>query len=183
VATSNDTATDSLVAASHSQHGVVPDALCGPFKWLPRSRSANTAGCSSLAPPLECRICQMTHPAYVNLRRSNIVGLADHRGTAVGATCGGSCCLVDFLDVVDFPDEEGAIPVRSDVPGQLTARERAVLTVSATELGVAGVADVLGLTRNEVRAAVTSAIAKLGAGSKLEAVLIAYRRGDIDLPP
>jgi len=32
MATSNDTAADSLVAASHSQHGVVPDALCGLFK-------------------------------------------------------------------------------------------------------------------------------------------------------
>jgi len=57
-----------------------------------------------------------------------------------------------------------------------------VLTASATGLVVAEVAEVMGLTPDEVRAALASTVTKLGARSKLEAVLIACRRGELDLP-
>jgi len=64
----------------------------------------------------------------------------------------------------------------------LTARERAVLAASATGLVVAEVAEVLALPPADVRRTLIGAIAKLGAHSKLEAVVIALRTGLIALP-
>jgi len=64
----------------------------------------------------------------------------------------------------------------------LTPLEREVLAVSATGLTTAEVADRLGLATSDVRRALASAVAKLGARSRLEAVIIAVRRGLIDLP-
>jgi len=58
-----------------------------------------------------------------------------------------------------------------------------VLTASATGLVVAEVAEVLGLTPDEVRVTLASTVTKLEARSKLEAVLTAYRRGELDPPP
>lgn len=66
--------------------------------------------------------------------------------------------------------------------GPLTAEERSALSLSATGLIVAAIADALDLSPEAVRAALGSAISKLGARSKLEAVLIAARRGDLNLP-
>jgi DNA-binding CsgD family transcriptional regulator len=65
----------------------------------------------------------------------------------------------------------------------LTAEERTALSLSATGLIVAEVADALGVSPILVRARLASAINKLGAHSKLEAVIIAARRGDLDLAP
>jgi two-component system nitrate/nitrite response regulator NarL len=64
----------------------------------------------------------------------------------------------------------------------LTERERAVLAASATGLGVAEVADLLDESPESVRRALFSVLTKLGARSKLEAVLIAIQRGLIDIP-
>jgi DNA-binding CsgD family transcriptional regulator len=62
----------------------------------------------------------------------------------------------------------------------LTADERAALGLSATGLGAAEVADARGRAPEEVRSLLASSIARLGARSKLEAVLIAARTGQLD---
>jgi len=59
----------------------------------------------------------------------------------------------------------------------LTTDERTALSLSATGLAVAEVADVLGVSSDVVRERLGSAIRHLGARSKLEAVVIAARRG------
>lgn len=61
----------------------------------------------------------------------------------------------------------------------LTAEERAVLRLAATGLATPDIADALGWPLDHVRSALVSAIATLGARSKLEAVIIAYRRGEL----
>jgi DNA-binding NarL/FixJ family response regulator len=63
----------------------------------------------------------------------------------------------------------------------ITDEERAVLTASARGLNVREVADQLGAEPDAVRQSIASASAKLGARSKLEAVIIALRRGLITL--
>jgi DNA-binding NarL/FixJ family response regulator len=64
----------------------------------------------------------------------------------------------------------------------LTEQEHAALTASAVGRDVDAVAEYLGLAPEAVHAALASAIGKLGARSKLEAVVIALRAGLIDLP-
>ena len=64
----------------------------------------------------------------------------------------------------------------------LTSEERDVLAISATGRGVAEVAAVLSQPADDVREALSTAITKLGARSKLEAVLIAVRAGLVELP-
>ena len=63
----------------------------------------------------------------------------------------------------------------------LTESEHRVLRLSATGLLTHEVAAQLGMNPDEVRRHVTSAMAALGARSKLEAVVLALRRGLIDL--
>ena len=63
----------------------------------------------------------------------------------------------------------------------LTRDEQSVLTVSATGRGVAKVAEFLELPDETVRRLIASAVEKLGARSKLEAVILAIRDGLIDL--
>jgi DNA-binding CsgD family transcriptional regulator len=65
----------------------------------------------------------------------------------------------------------------------LSAEERRVLTLSAAGLVTAEVAEALGMSTATVRGYLASAICKLGARSKLEAVSIALRTGRIDLCP
>ncbi len=60
--------------------------------------------------------------------------------------------------------------------------ERLVLRLSATGLVTHEVADRLGVSPDEARFHVRRAMAALGARSKLEAVVLALRRGLIDLP-
>jgi two-component system nitrate/nitrite response regulator NarL len=63
----------------------------------------------------------------------------------------------------------------------LTAHDRAVLTASAQSLTVVEVAQQLGISADVVRRSIASAFTTLGARSKLEAVVIALRRGLIVL--
>ena len=74
------------------------------------------------------------------------------------------------------------MPLRDGHEPRITAEERAVLAASATGLGVAEVAKLLGQPPETVRRQLASAIAKLGARSKLEAIILALRRGLIDPP-
>jgi two-component system response regulator DesR len=64
----------------------------------------------------------------------------------------------------------------------LTVRERDVLTASVGGLNVAAVGRRLGLTPEIVRDSIASAIEKLGARSKVEAIRLAYAEGLIDVP-
>jgi DNA-binding CsgD family transcriptional regulator len=64
----------------------------------------------------------------------------------------------------------------------LTLEEQAVLAASATGLAPREIAKRLGYSSEEIRRHLRSAIAKLGARSKLEAVVIALREGLINLP-
>ena len=61
----------------------------------------------------------------------------------------------------------------------LSQQEIDILTRSAHGLGVDEVAREIDLAADEVRMALTAARGKLGARSKLEAVLIAIQRGVI----
>jgi LuxR family transcriptional regulator, regulator of acetate metabolism len=65
----------------------------------------------------------------------------------------------------------------------LTVREYLVLTASATGLTLVEVAGELGDSPESVSCSLASAIDKLGARSKLEAVIIAVRRGELDPSP
>ena len=64
----------------------------------------------------------------------------------------------------------------------LTSEERRALELSAEGLAVPEVADAMGVSTPEVREWLAAAIGKLGARSKLEAVVIAARRGYLNLP-
>ena len=65
----------------------------------------------------------------------------------------------------------------------LSGIDRRILELLATGLGTPEIADRLGLPVSVVRATLCDVIAKVGARSRLEALLIAFRRGLIDLPP
>jgi len=66
--------------------------------------------------------------------------------------------------------------------GSLAPRERQVLETLARGSSTDEVADQLGITVHTVRTHLKNVLAKLNAHSKLEAVVIALRRGLIDLP-
>jgi DNA-binding NarL/FixJ family response regulator len=80
----------------------------------------------------------------------------------------------------------GRHPVAETAPRLATVRpsdrELAVLRLVATGLSTAEVAAPLYISGHTVRAHLKSALRKLGARSKLEAVLIAVRAGWITLP-
>jgi DNA-binding CsgD family transcriptional regulator len=65
---------------------------------------------------------------------------------------------------------------------RLTDREQHVLALAATGWTIAALADALNLTPEAVGVLIASIVAKVGARSKIEAVLIAVRTGLIDLP-
>ncbi len=67
-------------------------------------------------------------------------------------------------------------------PLALTAMECLVLRLSATGLTTGEVAEHLRIGLDQARRHLRDAIVALGASSKLEAVVIALRRGLIDLP-
>ena len=64
----------------------------------------------------------------------------------------------------------------------LTEGERRALRLSAQGLVVSEVAEMMCASPDTVREWLASAITKLGARSKLEAVVIAARRGEFDRP-
>ncbi len=64
-----------------------------------------------------------------------------------------------------------------------TPAELAVLRACATGRSTGEVADLLGLDVADVRAHVANAVTKLGARSKLEAVILALRAGWIEIEP
>jgi two-component system response regulator DesR len=70
-----------------------------------------------------------------------------------------------------------------DRPLPLTVEERRVLSLSARGLSVIEVAGALGTRAAVVHVWLASAMEKLGARSKLEAIIIAARRGEIDPSP
>jgi len=69
-----------------------------------------------------------------------------------------------------------------DPPAALAPRERQVLTAMATGLSTEEVAERLGITVHTVRTHLRNVLVKLNAHSKLEAVVIALRKGLIELP-
>ena len=68
-------------------------------------------------------------------------------------------------------------------PELMTAREREVLTLLGEGLAAKTIAQRLGISVHTTRGYVKAVLAKLGAHSQLEAVVIAARRGLLpDLP-
>ena len=65
----------------------------------------------------------------------------------------------------------------------LTTGERTMLSMAAAGFTSTQIAEAVGASRHLVRNVLVSATAKLGARSKLEAVLIADRTGQIDVRP
>jgi two-component system, NarL family, response regulator DesR len=74
------------------------------------------------------------------------------------------------------------VAAADSVEAVLSPQQRTALALSATGLSPAQVAAALQIPVHEVRAHLTSAIARLEARSKLEAVILALRHGLI-LPP
>ena len=72
------------------------------------------------------------------------------------------------------------MPTVIDGGSGLTAEERAALRIAATGLVAIEVAGVMQVPPDRVRAWLASAVHKLGARSKLEAVLLADRLGLLD---
>jgi DNA-binding CsgD family transcriptional regulator len=85
--------------------------------------------------------------------------------------------------VAHSSDFDASVSSLSVARVRLTTLERDALTVSATGRTSAQVASDLDVSIEAVRDALGSAIVKIGARSKLEAVIIALRDGLIDLPP
>jgi DNA-binding NarL/FixJ family response regulator len=67
-------------------------------------------------------------------------------------------------------------------PGTLRRADLAVLRLASTGILNTEIAEHLGQSPADVRAAFERLFVTLGARSKLEAVLIAHRRGLFDLP-
>ena len=70
----------------------------------------------------------------------------------------------------------------SDPSTTLTEGERRALGLSARGLLVAEVAEAMCASPDTVRVWLASAITKLGARSKLQAIIVALRRGLIEIP-
>ena len=64
----------------------------------------------------------------------------------------------------------------------LTPREELILRLAAAGMGSDEAAAQLGLTTRDAELSLRSAITKLGARSRIEAVIIAIRRDLIDCP-
>jgi DNA-binding NarL/FixJ family response regulator len=94
------------------------------------------------------------------------------------------CARLDIrrVQAVDHARAAPDSSSRADNDGVLTTQERDVLATCATGRVTHEVAQTLGLPPGRVQALVRSAMVKLAARSKLEAVIIAHRRGEIGLP-
>ena len=77
------------------------------------------------------------------------------------------------------PTAQGAQVHASDV---LTPRETEVLRSLADGMSTPEIAEELGITRNTLRTHIHNIMGKLGARSKLEAVLTAIREGIVEAP-
>jgi DNA-binding NarL/FixJ family response regulator len=89
--------------------------------------------------------------------------------------------VVPLLPLLSFLPEEVA-PPSSSAPGDLlTAREREVLQLMAQGLLNKNIAARLKISLHTVKFHVASILAKLGAGSRTEAVAVGARRGLISL--
>jgi hypothetical protein len=77
---------------------------------------------------------------------------------------------------------EVEMPLPGDRSTEFTEGERRALRISARRLLVPEVAEATCVPPDTVRVWLASAIGEPGAHSKLEAVLIALRRGLIDVP-
>ena len=87
--------------------------------------------------------------------------------------------LLRALRPADPPRSAGEPPR----PGAaLTARERAVLRMLASGAAAAEAADRLGISRHTLRSHLKNAMAKLGARSKLQAIMIGLREGVLEPP-
>ncbi len=97
-----------------------------------------------------------------------------------------------FADVIvaaglaqeNLPPAQRRLPDRSsddDLIEQLTRRELEVLGMLANGLGNKEVAGQLGISDHTAKFHVAQILAKLGAGSRTEAVMIAIRRGIIPI--
>ena len=64
----------------------------------------------------------------------------------------------------------------------LSVREALVVQAAAAGMGSDETAARLGMTVHDVEVVLRAAMTKLGAGSRIEAVVIALRRGLIDRP-
>jgi DNA-binding CsgD family transcriptional regulator len=73
-------------------------------------------------------------------------------------------------------------PGEADVTPRLTPRQLDVLRALGAGMTTRQMADQLGLSTETVRNHVRAVLGELGAGSRLEAVLVAYRRGMLDRP-
>jgi DNA-binding CsgD family transcriptional regulator len=65
---------------------------------------------------------------------------------------------------------------------RLTVREQRILALATTGWSTAAIAETLGLSPETIRQSLASTIQRVGARSKMEAALIAVRRGLINLP-
>jgi len=98
-----------------------------------------------------------------------------HRLEQSSADEGGALRVSESLDKVG-PSRSHGLCSR-----QLTEEERIVLALVASGLNTSEVATCLARPPEAIRRAIGSALTRLGARSKLEAVTIALRRGLIDL--
>ena len=79
--------------------------------------------------------------------------------------------------------EPGTLGVEPEGERQgLSRREALVVRAAAAGMGSEETAAQLGMTVRDVEVALRVAMTKLGAGSRIEAVVIAIRRGLIDRP-
>ena len=75
------------------------------------------------------------------------------------------------------------MPPLADQSPPLTVGERRALSLSARGLAIAEVTEAMCASPDLVRMLLASAIGKLGARSKLEAVIIASGMGELDPSP
>jgi DNA-binding NarL/FixJ family response regulator len=73
-------------------------------------------------------------------------------------------------------------PVPWKTTNHLTVEEHRVLSLMASGRSVPEVAAMLRVPHQDVRRRLAAAIARLGARSKLEAIILALRQGLIDMP-
>ena len=109
---------------------------------------------------------------------------------SIGPEWGAALTAVERgLTVIDAPLAASLISSRPSVPttttrpgaGQLTERERQVVALLAEGLSNKLVADRLGISDHTAKFHVNGVMAKLGAGTRTEAVVEAVRRGLVTL--